>query len=105
MNRRVGLTVVATLASRRTGAVFDVFVSNPQVNTVPLESVEVPTLIVHARDDPLASYDAAERAADRIPGAVLVGLESGGHLGLGQTERIRSEIAAFLETPNRAQHA
>ncbi len=93
------------LAPRRAGAVFDVFVSNPEVNTVPLESVDVPTLIVHAHDDPLASYDAAERAADRIPGAVLVSLESGGHLGLGQTDRIRSEIAAFLETPSRAQRA
>lgn len=72
--------------------------SNPDVNTMALGSIEVPTLIVHAKDDPLASYDAAAHAAARIPGAVLVTLESGGHLGLGQSDRVRSEIASFLET-------
>ncbi|MDH4147186.1 MAG: alpha/beta hydrolase [Acidimicrobiia bacterium] len=90
------------LEPRRAGAVFDAYVSNPEVNTAALESIEVPTLIVHARDDPLASYDAAARAAERIPGAMLVGLESGGHLALGQTSRVRSEISAFLEAPDRS---
>ncbi len=90
------------IAPRRAGALFDLFVSNPEVDTVRLEAIEVPTLIVHARDDPLTSYDAAERAADRILGAVLVSLESGGHLHLGQTDRVGQEIAAFLETPSRA---
>ncbi|GAB92136.1 alpha/beta hydrolase [Gordonia rhizosphera] len=51
---------------------------------------------MHAADDPLASYDAAARAADRIPIARLVSLESGGHLQLGQTERVRTEVEAFL---------
>ena len=87
----------------RAGAVFDAFVSNPEVNAVPLESIAVPTLIVHAVDDPLASYDAAVRAAERIPGAVLVGLASGGHLALGQADRVRSEVAAFLDTSDRSR--
>lgn len=91
------------LEPRRTGAIFDAFVSNPEVNGMPLESIEVPTLIVHAQDDPLASYDAAARAAERIPGAVLVGLESGGHLALGQAKRVRSEIQRFLGTSDRSR--
>ena len=91
------------LEPRRAGAVFDAFVSNPEVNAVPLESIAVPTLIVHAVDDPLASYDAAVRAAERIPGAVLVGLASGGHLALGQADRVRLEFAAFLESPGRSR--
>lgn len=91
------------LEPRRPGAVFDAFVFNPEVNDLPLESIAVPTLIVHAKDDPLASFDAAARAAERIPAAKLVGLESGGHLALGQTQRVRSEIARFLETPNRSR--
>ncbi|MGD2043974.1 MAG: alpha/beta hydrolase, partial [Acidimicrobiia bacterium] len=60
------------------------------------EQLAVPTLILHSKDDPLASYDAAARAAGRIPGARLVGLDSGGHLGLGQTARVRDAIADFL---------
>lgn len=84
---------------RATGAVFDAFISNPEMNTYPLEALQVPTLLVHAEDDPLASYGAAARAAERIPGAVLVSLESGGHLGLGQTDRVHAEIASFLAAP------
>lgn len=81
------------LEARVQGAIFDAFISNPEINDYPLEDIEVPTLIVHTADDPLASFDAAERAADRIPGATLVRLPSGGHLGLGQTERVRKAIA------------
>jgi pimeloyl-ACP methyl ester carboxylesterase len=78
------------------GVDFDAFISNPDVNTYPLEQLGVPTLIIHARDDPLVAYEAAVDAADRIPHAALVTLPSGGHLGLGQTERIRNEVDSFL---------
>ena len=84
---------------RAKGAAFDAFVSNPDVNGYPLEDLQVPTLVMHARDDPLASYAAAEQAAERIPGAVLVSLESGGHLGLGQEEVTRARLSAFLAAP------
>lgn len=80
------------------GAVADVYRTNPEISGYPFEDVQVPTLVVHAVDDPLASYDAASRAAARIPGARLVSLDSGGHPQLGQTERVRSEVAAFLAT-------
>ena len=51
------------LMTRAAGATFDGFVSNPDVNDCPLEAITVPTLLVHAQDDPLTSHDAAERAA------------------------------------------
>lgn len=81
---------------RVTGIVFDAYVSNPAVNGYPLESLRVPTLLVHTRDDPFCSFAAAQQASTRIPGAVLVALETGGHLGVGQTERTRDEITSFL---------
>lgn len=90
------LNSVFPVDPRAKGAVFDAFVSNPEINEYPLEAVTVPTLILHAKDDPLASHDAARRTAARIPGSVLISLDSGGHLGLGQTERVRREIGAFL---------
>jgi hypothetical protein len=37
-----------------------------------------------------------QRVAGRIPGARFVSLESGGHLMLGQTKRIRDELAGFF---------
>jgi pimeloyl-ACP methyl ester carboxylesterase len=78
------------------GIDFDTFISNPDVNGYPLEELTVPTLLIHARDDPLVRYQAAAAAAQRIPGSTLVTLESGGHLGLGQAERIRSEVVSFI---------
>lgn len=91
------LDSIFPLQPRVEGAIFDAFMSNPEINDYPLEQIAVPTLILHAKDDPLASYEAAEQAAGRIPGARLVGLDSGGHLGLGQTDRVRDAIADFLK--------
>ena len=45
---------------------------------------------------PSSSYGAAVRAAERIPGARLVSVESGGHLLLGQAETVRHEAGGFL---------
>jgi len=83
---------------RSAGAVFDMFVSNPDINIgYPLEEITVPVLIINAVDDPLTLYVNAQSMAERIPGAKLVTIESGGHMLLGHEERIRSEIVAFLE--------
>jgi pimeloyl-ACP methyl ester carboxylesterase len=80
----------------RAGYDFDASVSNADVNNYPLEAIHVPTLIVHTKDDRLASHAASKRAAERIPGARFVSLESGGHLMLGQTKIIRDQLAAFF---------
>jgi pimeloyl-ACP methyl ester carboxylesterase len=78
------------------GVDFDAFVSNAAVNGYNLEGISVPTLIVHTKDDQLASHDASQRAAQRIPGARFVSLESGGHLMIGQTKHVRDELAKFF---------
>lgn len=96
------LDSIFPIGPRVRGAVNDAYRSNPEIDTFPLERVEVPTMIIHARDDPLASYAAAVAAADRIPDATLVTLETGGHLQLGQTARVRSEIRTFLDGPPSA---
>jgi len=83
---------------RSDGALFDMFVSNSDINTgYPLEEISVPVLIVNAVDDPLTLYKNAQSAAERIPGSKLVTIESGGHMLLGQEERVRTGIRAFLE--------
>jgi pimeloyl-ACP methyl ester carboxylesterase len=82
---------------RADGALFDMYVSNPDINTgYPLEEITVPVLVIQAVDDPLASYDNARSMAEQIPGARVVTVESGGHMLLGHGERIRAEIAQFL---------
>lgn len=78
------------------GLNFDLFVSNADVTSYDLEAIGVPTLIVHTKDDQLASHEASRRAAERIPGARFVSLESGGHLMLGQQKKSRDELADFF---------
>jgi len=75
---------------------FDLFVSNADVTNYNLEAISVPTLIAHTKDDQLASHAASQRAAERIPGARFVSLESGGHLMLGQHKKGRDELADFF---------
>ena len=61
----------------------------------------MPTLVIHAVDDSLASYDNARALAERIPGARLLSIPTGGHLLLGDNELVRSEIAKFLRLESR----
>jgi pimeloyl-ACP methyl ester carboxylesterase len=85
------------LTPRVAGVLFDAFVSNAAVNDCKLEAVTVPTLVLHTRDDTLASHDASKRAADRIPGARFVSIETGGHLMLGQSKAIQDQLSAFFD--------
>ena len=78
------------------GVDFDAFVSNAAVNEYDLEAISVPTLLAHTKDDQVASHEASRRAAERIPGAGFVSLESGGHLMIGQTNVIRDQLADFF---------
>jgi pimeloyl-ACP methyl ester carboxylesterase len=87
------------IGPRAAGATFDAYVSNPAVNDLPIERITVPTMIIHAKDDPLCAFGPAEKAAKRIPGCTMFAQESGGHLGLGQNERTRDALADFLKVP------
>ncbi len=83
---------------RADGALFDMFVSNPEINSgYPLEKISVPVMIINAVDDPLVHYEYAQAAAARIPEARLVTIADGGHMMLGHEERIRTEITSFLQ--------
>ena len=92
------METILPVSPRAEGALFDMYVSNPDINAgYPLEEITVPALIIHAVDDPLARYDNARSMAERIPGARLVTVENGGHTLLGHEERIRAQIEEFLE--------
>ena len=81
---------------RKTGVLFDLYVSNPDVQHYPLEQISVPTLIMNAKDDGLSAYANAAHAAQRIKKAQLVPIEHGGHLLLGSEARIRQQTKAFI---------
>jgi pimeloyl-ACP methyl ester carboxylesterase len=84
------------LKPRRDGAIFDGFVSNVNADHFRLEQLTVPTLIIAARDDSLAPYRFAPLAAERIPGAMLVPIDAGGHCFIGHDTDVRNAIADFV---------
>jgi pimeloyl-ACP methyl ester carboxylesterase len=85
------------VAPRVEGSTSDAFIFDPEIDNYQLETLAVPTMFVHAKDDLLVSYDLAQRAAARVDGARLVTIEQGGHLMLGGHGRfIARSVLAFL---------
>lgn len=91
------MQTVLPVKPRAQGALFDMYISNPAINEYDLSKINVPTLVIHAQDDPLADYENARALVESIPDARLVDFERGGHPLLGHGAEIRSAIAAFLE--------
>jgi pimeloyl-ACP methyl ester carboxylesterase len=81
---------------RSAGCVFDGYVGNAEIGACDFEQIRVPTLGVHAADDPLASYDDAHAMVARIPRSRWVRVERGGHIFIHKDKHARGEIAAFL---------
>jgi pimeloyl-ACP methyl ester carboxylesterase len=67
-----------------------------------LEHITVPTLVIHAEDDALVSFTQGQYTAQNISGARLIKLQSGGHLLMGQHEKVTSEVEKFLKQHTRA---
>lgn len=98
------MEILLPVKPRADGALLDMYVSNPDINRgYPLHEIDLPALIIHAKDDPLASYANAAAMAEWMPGAKLVTLESGGHMLLGNAGRVSREIAAFLRRHAEAE--
>ncbi len=74
------------------------FLAAPEFDvTELLTQVRSPTLVLHGRESPVPSADAARRLASSIPNARLTLLEGGsGSPALGDTEAVHSAINEFL---------
>ena len=70
--------------------------SAPELTELPLERITAPTLLVSACDDLFNTLPAAEFAAGKIPGAKLIVYDSGGHLLVGRSQQVRTDVRKFL---------
>ncbi|MCQ1536181.1 alpha/beta hydrolase [Methanosarcina sp. KYL-1] len=64
--------------------------------TVPAGNLRAPTLIIHAKDDALVSYEHAENAHNKISQSQLVLYDTGGHGMLSQMNSTRVLVKDFL---------
>lgn len=62
----------------------------------PLETIDTPTLVIHAVDDTVVPFTHGEHTARSIPGARLIQLPSGGHMRLGHMASSKAEITNFV---------
>ncbi len=93
------LKTILPVKPRAEGALFDMYVSNAHINTdYAWNELEIPVLIVNAKDDPMTLYENAKNLAKMIPNAKLITIESGGHLQLGNDAKVKAEIADFLDS-------
>ena len=86
------------ICKRSKGTIFDMFVSNPSINTdVPFENIKSPTLILNAKDDPATRIEGAITISSEIKTSFLVILESSGHLLLDKEDEVQSYIEDFIK--------
>ena len=89
------------VGERKAGVILDASITNPDMarnyDSYIIEDLQVPTLILHAKDDKLASYADVEKAWDRFPNSTLVSFETGGHLMVGHEEEVKYAVMAFVK--------
>lgn len=88
------------IEERKDGVILDASVTNLDMarnyDDYPIENLQVPTLIFHAKDDKLASYADTEKAVKRFPNCTFISFESGGHLIAGHGEEIKEVVSKFI---------
>lgn len=84
---------VLPLSNRVRGISVD---SSIELSPWPLDRIKLPVLIVSAKDDLWNTLPGARFTAERIKGAELRILESGGHLMIGQEKKVTRWIRDFL---------
>jgi pimeloyl-ACP methyl ester carboxylesterase len=68
-----------------------------------LESIHVKTLVVHAKDDMLQSYDYGVYSASHIKNAVFLSFDTGGHMLIGHHEALKKAYHTFIENAAQAK--
>lgn len=86
---------ILPLTPRRLGLVNDARVVSSLAHYDP-QDIKVPLLAISTADDLYGTFGGARYAAENVPGACFVGYSDGGHLCVGHTDAIVSEMAKFL---------
>ena len=83
-------------SARHLGLAHDIRTTTPSAPDLPIEQLAMPVLLVGTGDDPYNTGEVVRYAAGRLPTATALILETGGHLLIGQEDRIRQAIQGFL---------
>ena len=88
------------VSDRKKGIILDASVTNLDMaknfDNYSIESLQVPTLVFHAKDDKLANYEDTINAINRFPNCTFIPFETGGHLMTGHSEEIKKAVSEFI---------
>lgn len=87
------LNVMHPMSLRYKGTIVDGLIIQDFI--VP-DNINVPTLVIHSKNDGLVNYSHAEYANQSIKGSKLILYEKGGHGVISELEEARKEISNFL---------
>lgn len=95
------LESIMPIGARRNGQRLEQHMSEYEAEQI--HHIQAPTLVLHARDDTLVPFNQGEFAAKKIPRAVLIPMDKGGHLALmlNFNAGAREELLRFLDRYNR----
>lgn len=83
-------------SARHVGLAHDIRTTTPIAPDLPIEQLSMPVMLTATADDPYKTGDVLRYSAGRLPTATALLLKTGGHLLIGQDERIQREIRRFL---------
>lgn len=90
------------LAERKAGAVIDASINNPDMarnfDDYPIEKLQMPSIILHAKDDKVADFQTMEESVRRFPNCTFKVFETGGHLMKGHEEEIEVSVIQFIQS-------
>jgi len=94
------LKSIVPMGARKNGQLLEQHMS--EYDAEQIRDIQVPTLVMHARDDTLISFEQGEFTAKNIPGAQFIPMEKGGHLAMMMkiNAEAREKLLEFLEQYN-----
>ena len=89
-------------SARHVGLAHDIRTTTPVAPDLPIEQLRMPVVLIGTADDPYKTGEVVRSSAGRLPTATALILESGGHMLIGQQDRIRQEVQEFLGRLSRS---
>ncbi len=97
---------IQPVSDRKAGAILDGKQTNPDMerhfDQYPIESLKMPILILHAKDDSVASFEKTRLAVPRFPDCTFIAFEDGGHMMAGHEQEIKEALDRFLSDSSAA---
>ena len=89
------------IGERKKGVAIDAAITNIDMarnyDEYRIEDLKVPILILHSKDDKLASFESAKSVLHRFPRYQLVSFDKGGHLMVGHEKEVKEAVISFIE--------